>query len=97
MRETLFFHNEKQTILKSIEFTELLIRYATFINSEYSHVISVENINIYVSIGLNWVIHVIINNRAHKGSSSHCESLCLLSLFLPYEVRHECKAYGLLG
>lgn len=97
MRETLSFHNEKQTILKSIEFTELLIQYATFINSEYSHVISVENINIYVSIGLNLVIHVIINNRAHKGSSSHCESLCLFSLFLAYEVRHECKAYGLLG
>lgn len=97
MREKLSFHNEKQTILKSIEFTELLIRYATVINSEYSHVISVENINIYVSIGLNLVIHVIINNRAHKGSSSHCESLCLLSLFLPYEDRHECKAYGLLG
>lgn len=46
--------NEKQTILKSIEFTELLIWYATFLKSEYSHVISVWDINIYVSTGLKF-------------------------------------------
>lgn len=46
--------NEKQTILKSIEFTELLIWYASFLNSEYSHVISVWDINIYVSTRLKF-------------------------------------------
>lgn len=46
--------NEKQTILRSIEFTELLIWYSSFLNSEYSHVISVWDINIYVSTGLKF-------------------------------------------
>lgn len=43
--------NDKQTILKSIECTAQLIWYATFINSEYSHVISIGNVKVYVSTG----------------------------------------------
>lgn len=49
--------------------------------------------------GENFIIHSIFKNTEHKGSSSHCERLCLLSVLFPYGVgvEQECKAYGILG